>query len=93
MKQPLADEFGLTAEQVSQEYDSKNAKIFLDRISWVLSYLNIADCVTKPKRGVYQINDEGRIWLSKPDKLKGYVRTRVQNRKPQDNIKRDRCRS
>ena len=48
---PLAKTFDLTEQELSQEYDSGNGKIFYDRISWALSYMNMAVLVQKPKRG------------------------------------------
>lgn len=66
---PLADYFNLTDEEKIQEYESGNAKIFYDRISWALSYMNMAGLVQKPKRGVYQISDVGREQLKNPEKL------------------------
>ena len=51
---PLAERFGLSEEEMSQEYESGNGKIFYDRISWALSYMNMAGLVQKPKRGIYE---------------------------------------
>ena len=39
---PLAKHFGLTEEEMNAWYPSGNGEIFLDRISWALSYLFIA---------------------------------------------------
>ena len=36
---PLAKHFGLTEEEINVWYLSGNGEIFLDRISWALSYL------------------------------------------------------
>lgn len=48
-------------------YDSGNGPVFLDRISWAMSFLNLAGYIDKPKRGVYQINDAGRLVLQRED--------------------------
>lgn len=79
---PLAKEFGLTSDEISQMYDSGNGPIFLDRISWALSYLNMAGLVSKPKRGVYQINEKGIKLLSDPGNLKKYISEQVEKRVP-----------
>lgn len=36
---PLAKHFGLTDEEMNAWYSSGNDEIFLDRMSWALSYL------------------------------------------------------
>jgi len=51
---PLAAEFGLTDEQIAQEYESGNGTVFLDRISWALSYLTNSGLTERPRRGVYK---------------------------------------
>lgn len=79
---PLADYFNLTDEEKIQEYESGNAKIFYDRISWALSYMNMAGLVQKPKRGVYQISDVGREQLKNPEKLNAFITTKVDKREP-----------
>lgn len=54
MRIPLAKHFGLTDEEMNAWYPSGNGEIFLDRISWALSYLFIAGLVEKPQRGDYK---------------------------------------
>ena len=49
----VAKHFGLTDEEMNAWYPSGNGEIFLDRISWALSYLFIAGLVEKPQRGDY----------------------------------------
>lgn len=56
---PLAEHFHLTDEEMNAWYPSGNGEIFLDRISWALSYLFIAGLVEKPKRGDYKISGKG----------------------------------
>ena len=38
---PLAKYFNLNDDEITLEYDSGNGKIFYDRISWALSYMNM----------------------------------------------------
>ena len=64
MRIPLAKHFGLTDEDMNAWYPSGNGEIFLDRISWALSYLFIAGLVEKPQRGDYKISEKGLSMLS-----------------------------
>jgi len=64
---PLSLHFQLSDEEVEKMYDSGNGPVFLDRISWAMSFLNLAGYIDKPKRGVYQINDAGRLVLDRDD--------------------------
>jgi restriction system protein len=77
---PLAKSFALTDDEVEQKYDSGNGKIFYDRISWALSYMNMAGLVQKPKRGTYQISDLGHKQLTTPDSINTFIATQIENR-------------
>lgn len=79
---PLAIDFNLSSEEINQMYDSGNGPIFMDRITWALSYLNMAGLVSKPKRGVYQINDNGLKLISKPENLSKYINEQLEKRVP-----------
>jgi len=70
---PLAKAFNLTEGEVAQEYKTGNARIFYDRITWALSYMNMAGLVQRPKRGLYQISDLGREKLNSPDTINEYI--------------------
>jgi restriction system protein len=78
----LAIHFKLTEEEMSEPYSSGNGTIFLDRINWALSYLNMAGLVTKPKRGIYKINEKGKGILKKPSEFRDYVKKQIENREP-----------
>ncbi len=77
---PLAKEFNLTDEEVNQMYESGNGPVFNDRVKWALSYLSMAGVVTKPKRGTYQINEEGLKLVNNPNKFREYVDTKLLSR-------------
>ncbi len=64
LRDPLAKYFQLTEDEINAWYPSGNGNIFLDRISWALSYLFIAGLVEKPKRGDYKISLKGLEMLS-----------------------------
>ena len=70
---PLAVHFGLSDEELHEEYESGNGKIFYDRISWALSYMNMAGLLEKPKRGVYEISRLGTEKLTAPEKINDFI--------------------
>lgn len=78
---PLASVFGLSEDQIHQEYDSGNGKIFYDRISWALSYMNMSGLVDKPKRGQYQISQTGIEMLSTPDAIHDFIAEQIAKRR------------
>lgn len=77
MEVPLGKNFHLTDEQISLMYDSGNGPVFVDRINWALSYLNMAGLVQKPRRGVYKINDEGIKILSSNLDFKKFIAEKI----------------
>ncbi|MCG6202822.1 restriction endonuclease [Psychromonas antarctica] len=79
-EQPLAQQFGLTGEEISQMYDSGKGPVFYDRVAWALSYLSMAKLVDKPKRGLYRINKLGVEMLTKPDEIEKFVQEQVKGR-------------
>lgn len=69
----LAQIFGLTDEEIQEEYESGNGRVFYYRISWALSYLNSAGLVARPRRAVYQITELGRKMLKKPGEIDLFI--------------------
>jgi len=80
--EPLAKYFKLTDDEISEKYVSGNAHIFYDRISWALSYLNMAGLLDKPKRGIYSINQKGIDLLRTPEKINTYINQALEKREP-----------
>jgi restriction system protein len=78
--EPLALHFYLTDEEVDEMYPSGNGHVFYDRISWALSYLNLAGLLDKPGRGLYRISEKGRELMKTPEKLNEYVEREVAKR-------------
>jgi restriction system protein len=70
---PLAKHFSLTEDELHEEYESGNGKIFYDRISWALSYMNMAGLLNKPKRGIYEISPLGTEKLLSPESINNFV--------------------
>ncbi|MEY4591008.1 MAG: hypothetical protein RL497_3084, partial [Pseudomonadota bacterium] len=77
---PVADQFQLTQEDLAVEYASGNGTIFLDRLSWCISYLKSAELIYRPKRGVYEITPLGKSLLIKPDEIKPYIKAAIKKR-------------
>lgn len=86
---PLAKHFNLTKEEMNAWYPSGNGEIFLDRISWALSYLFIAGLVEKPKRGDYKISAKGMEMLSActDGEINEFVKTAVNAKTPKKSSK------
>lgn len=76
--EPIAKEFSLTNDEINEIYPSGNGHIFYDRISWALSYLNMAGLLDKPGRGLYRISSKGIESLQSPEKLSTLVEKAVQ---------------
>lgn len=76
-EEPLAQLFELTDEELREEYESGNGKIFYDRISWALSYMNLAGLVKKPKRGVYEISQLGTEKLNAPQAINEFITSEI----------------
>ena len=74
LEQPLAEHFNLSAEEVSKIYSSGNGRIFLDRISWALSYLTVAKLTQRPKRGCYQNTELAAQYLYNSAKVQQFVK-------------------
>lgn len=74
---PLAEHFGLTEDELHEEYESGNGKIFYDRISWALSYMNMAGLLNKPKRGLYEISALGSEKLTVPQSINDFIAVEI----------------
>jgi restriction system protein len=78
---PLASHFNLSEKENIEVYESGNGPVFYDRISWALSYLNMAGLLNRPKRGLYQITEAGRIALKTPEKVNDIVKNNIEGKK------------
>ena len=83
---PLAEGFNLTHDELIKMYDSGNGPVFYDRISWALSYLNMAGLTKKPKRAYYEITEDGMKALNTPEKVDEYITKKIQQRNQEKNI-------
>ena len=93
LRDPLAKYFQLTEDEINAWYPSGNGNIFLDRISWALSYLFIAGLVEKPKRGDYKISLKGREMLSNStdEQITIYVKNAVLANSSKKIVKSNGC--
>lgn len=82
---PLAKEFNLTDDELNQMYDTGKTKIFYDRISWALSYLNMSGLVNKPKRAHFEITENGNILLNTPNKINEFIAEQIRLRNQERN--------
>ena len=68
--QRLTDEFGLSLEEREQLLPSGKQRTFNNRINWAKSYLKQAGLLTYPRRGYFQVTDNGHKVLSQnPDRI------------------------
>ncbi|WP_413512908.1 restriction endonuclease [Myroides odoratus] len=84
-QKPLAERFKLTDEEINEMYPSGNGHVFYDRISWALSYLNMAGLLDKPSRGVYVINMKAKELLKTPEKINYYIDDKMSKREKKKN--------
>ena len=70
-------------------YPFGSGEIFLDCISWALSYLFIAGLVEKPQRGDYKISEKGLFMLSlcTQEQINEFVKVTVNAKTPKKNPK------
>ena len=79
---PLAKYFNLSDDEITLEHESGGGKIFFGRISWALSYMNMAGLTQRPKRGVYQISETGKAQLNRPKKIHDFIAEQLEKREP-----------
>jgi restriction system protein len=66
----LAEQFGLTPDDLAEELPSGRAKTFVNRVGWATTYLYRCGLLDRPSRSVYRITDRGRSVLeSHPDRV------------------------
>lgn len=70
LREPLADQHGLSEAERLQKLPSGAAKVFNNRVAWAKIHLERAGLIENVRRGVFCITDRGRQVLSdKPDKI------------------------
>lgn len=78
----LAKHFNLSKKEMIEWYPSGNGEIFLDRITWALSYLFSSELVERPKRGDYKISEKGLKILSSctDEQINNFIKESQKNR-------------
>ena len=65
IRDPLAAEFKLTAEEIAQRFAKGLQTVFGNRIAWAIVYLRRAMILESPRRGLYVITQRGRDVLQR----------------------------
>jgi len=60
VREALAEEFGLDADELRERIPSGAAKTFDNRVGWATTYLYRVGLLQRPRRSVYRITDRGR---------------------------------
>src|SRR3954454_3123531 len=63
VREALAEEFGLDADELRERIPSGAAKTFDNRVGWATTYLYRVGLLQRPRRSVYRITDRGRECL------------------------------
>ena len=58
--------FNITDEEQKEKIPSGKQYIYYNRVAWAISYLKMAELLSSPERGSYQITSEGKSVLSNP---------------------------
>lgn len=70
VKDAMADEFRLTAEERAAMLPSGRQRTMDNRVGWALTYLAQSGLVERPRRGIVRISDAGRAALGQhPDRI------------------------
>ena len=59
MRQRIAEQLGLTEEELAERLASDTTTVFMNRIGWAVQYLKSAGAIRAVRRGVYEIADRG----------------------------------
>jgi len=85
----LADQFGLTDEELRELLPSGRQPIFRNRVGWARTYLKKAGLLTSPKRAHFKISDEGIALLNEnPQEITSKFLTRYEEFVAFQSIKR-----
>lgn len=68
IRDTLADQFGVTGEELEERLPSGHTQTYVNRVAWALAHLKGAACIASPQRGVYRITDRGlRLLAETPE--------------------------
>jgi len=64
IRDTLAEQFGLTDEELEEQIPSGRARKYANRVGWAFTHLKGAACIESPRRGVYRVTDRGQRLLA-----------------------------
>ena len=64
IRDTLAQQFGLTEEELEERLPSGRDRTYRNRVGWALTHLKGALVIESPRRGVYRITERGRRVLT-----------------------------
>lgn len=64
IRDTLAEQFGLTQEELEERLPSGRQQTYVNRVAWALAHLKGAACLEAPRRGAYRITDRGQQLLA-----------------------------
>lgn len=68
IRETLAQQFGLTEEELAERLPSDRDLLYRNRVGWALTHLKGAAVIESPQRGVYRITERGaRVLMDTPD--------------------------
>lgn len=59
IRQRIADQLGLTEEELAERLASDTTSVFMNRIGWAVQYLKSAGAIRAVRRGTYEITERG----------------------------------
>ncbi len=59
VRQQIANQLGLTEQEMTERLASGTTTLFMNRIGWAVQYLKSAGAIRAVRRGVYEITDRG----------------------------------
>ena len=65
----LAEQFGVTDEELQEMLPSGQSKVFVNRLGWAKTYLKRAGLLESPSRKVFHITSQGNAVLAKKPKM------------------------
>jgi restriction system protein len=74
IRDAVAQATGISGDDLETMLPSGKATVFGSRVGWALTYMAQAGLVTRPKRGVYVVNDRGlKVLGEQPDRIDNKV--------------------
>ena len=69
VRQYIAEDMGLSDEDLAEMLPSKRQTTFYNRVAWARTYLDKAGLISTPSKGHYCITKEGKAALTSGEKI------------------------